>query len=261
MTGYKVNIFPKSRIASIDICSIGLKKHHIVALIEIDVTESRNKIKLYKKNHNNISFTAWLIKVISKTIKDFENVSSYIIGKRKLLVFENINVSLAVEKKLNDQRVPIPLIIEKANVRSIESITAQINEAKNQILSNNDIVLQSNSKRVELLYYHLPGFLRRFFWRYMLGHPKYAYSKMGNVAITSLGMIGKANGWFIPISVHPICFGIGKITKKPAVYNDQIAIREILNITVLLDHDIIDGAQMARFIDNLSNNIEMGQEL
>lgn len=74
-------------------------------------------------------------------------------------------------------------------------------------------------------------------------------------------MIRKTNGWFIPISVHPICFGIGKITKRPTVVNDKIEIREMLNVSVLMDHDVVDGALMARFISNLSDNIKKGIEL
>ncbi len=35
----------------------------------------------------------------------------------------------------------------------------------------------------------------------------------------------------------------------------------MLNITVLLDHDVTDGAIMARFISALTGNIEKGQEL
>jgi hypothetical protein len=41
-------------------------------------------------------------------------------------------------------------------------------------------------------------------------------------------------------------------------FSDQIEIREILNMTVLLDHDVIDGAPLARFISKLSYNIEKG---
>lgn len=81
---------------------------------------------------------------------------------------------------------------------------------------------------------------------------------MGNVAFTSIGMMGKINGWFIPISVHPICFGIGSIIKKPVVIDNRIEIREILHMSILLDHDVIDGAPMARFISDLSKNIEEG---
>lgn len=260
MTDYKIDLFPKSRIATHDVCAIGLRKHHVVALTEIDVTTGREKMKIYKKNHK-CSFTAWLIKVISDTIGDYENVAAYHKGKRKLILFKDVNVSLAVEKKIRDQKVPMPVIIEKTNARSIESITQQINEAKDQILTERDIVLQNRSSRLELIYYHLPGFLRRYFWKYLLSHPKLAFGKMGNVAVTSLGMMGKANGWFVPISVHPVCFGIGRVVKKPVVLNDQIVIREILNMTMLMDHDVIDGAQMARFISDLSVNIEKGKGL
>jgi len=258
MAGYKIQKFQKIRIATIDVCALGLKKHHIASMIEIDVTDSRKKIKKYKNETGKISFTAWLIKAISLTIKDHEQVAAYLKGKQKLVIFNDINISMAVEKELNGQKVPIPLVIEKANERSIESITAQINDAKNENLADGKIVLQRSPGRAERLYYLLPGCVRRFFWRYLLKHPHFAYRKMGNVAVTSIGMVGNVNGWFIPISVHPVCFGINGITKKPVSVDDTVEVREVLNMTVLLDHDVVDGAYMARFLNDLSGNIRNG---
>lgn len=49
MLTYKIHKFPRSRIATIDVCGIGMRKHHIAAMIELDVTGSREKIKRYKK--------------------------------------------------------------------------------------------------------------------------------------------------------------------------------------------------------------------
>lgn len=261
MAHFKTEMFPKTRIATNDVCSVGIQKHHVIALLDMDVTDSREKIKQLKKNNNRISFTAWLIKVIGVTVKDFGRVAAFLDGKRKIVIFDDINVSVAVEKEINGQKVPIPLVIEKANEKSTEAITSEINNARNKNLTDKDIVLHSKSTRKERIYYHLPGFLRRYFWRWLIRHLHFAYSKMGNVAVTTVGMMGKANGWFIPISVHPVCFGIGKITKKPVVVNDKIEIREMLNMTVLLDHDVVDGGEMARFISKLSDNIEKGKEL
>jgi len=261
MMDYKIETFPKTRIATFDICSVGIQKHQVAAMIEIDVSESREKIKKLRNKTNRISFTAWLMKVISLTIKDHELAAGFLKGKRKVFVFNDINISLAVEKKLNGQKVPIPLIIEKTNEKSIEVITKQINDARDKELTNKDIVLHNKSSHLERLYYVLPGFIRRFFWKYLLRHPHLAFKKMGNVAITSIGMIGNVSGWFIPISVHPICFGISNITKKPIVIGNKIEIREILNMTILIDHDVIDGSPMARFISNLSRNIEKGYGL
>jgi len=259
MTNYRIHRFPNSRIASIDVCEIGNQKHHVTGLVEIDVTLSRKKIRAYNKTHSNkISFNAWLINVIGSTIKKYETSASYLIGKNKLIIFDDINVSIVVEKDINGQKVPIPLMIEKANEASIESLTMQITEAKNKELTEKEIVLQKKTKKYERIYYLLPRFLRRYVWKFILKHPKIAYKKMGNVAFTSIGMMGKVNGWFIPISVHPICFGIGSIIRKPSVIDDRIEIREILNMSVLIDHDVIDGAPMARLISDLSKNIENG---
>ncbi len=258
MAEYKIEKFPKTRIATNDVCAVGLQKHHVHALIEVDVSGSREKIKEHKKRSESISFTAWLIKVISATIKEYEHAAAYLKGKRSIVIFNDINVSLLIEKEIEGVKVPIPLLIKKCNEKSIAQIMDEINDARNKKLTKEDIVLHNKPKRMELFYYSLPGFIRRDFWRYLIKHPLTAFDKMGNVSISSIGMMGRANGWFVPISVHPICFGIGRIAKKPVVINDKIEIREIINMTVLMDHDVIDGAQMARFISKLSGNIENG---
>jgi pyruvate/2-oxoglutarate dehydrogenase complex dihydrolipoamide acyltransferase (E2) component len=258
MTEYKIQKFPKSRIASIDVCEIGKGKHHIAAMIEVDVTESRSKVKLYKKDKGNISFTAWLVKVIGHTISENSIVAAYLKSSGKAILFNDINISFLVEKDINGYKVPIPLLISKANELSIENITDLLNDSKSGQLSENDIVLQKKSALTERMYYSFPGFIRRFVWRYMLKHPGIVFNKMGNVAVTSLTMMGKINGWFIPISIHPVCIGLGAVIKKPVVINDSIVIREIMNMTILIDHDVVDGAPMARFVKSLTVNIEKG---
>jgi len=256
MSDFKTITFPKTRIATIDIGNVSKSKHHVTALIEVDITLSRTKIKSYKRNVGKISFNAWLIKAIALNLKEHETATAYLKGKRQLVIFDDINVSISVEKKLGDTKVPVPMVIEKADTKSIETIYAEIEQAKNTVVTENDVVLQRKTQLIEKLYYWLPGLLRRYVWRFLLKHPHTAFSKMGNVAITSIGMMGKVNGWFIPTSVHPVCFGISSITKKPKVVDDRIEIREILNMTILLDHDVIDGAQMARLISQLVDTVE-----
>jgi len=129
----------------------------------------------------------------------------FLIGKNKRIIFDDITISLIIEKELNGNKVPIPLVIDKADTSSIESIAKRIKEAKDEKLTDRDIVLQRKNQQLEQLYYLLPGFIRRWVWKYLLKHPKLVYEKMGNVAFTSIGMMGKVNGWFVPISVHPVC--------------------------------------------------------
>ncbi|MBK8882734.1 MAG: 2-oxo acid dehydrogenase subunit E2 [Bacteroidales bacterium] len=251
--------FPQSRIATFDIFSLGLLKHHVIALLEFDVTQSRKKLQDLRKQGINVSFNAWIIKVISSVLQKHPEASAYLYNKRKLIIFDDINISVLVEKKINGKRVPIPVVIEKTNGKSALEITSEIENAKNQQLTNSDIVINKQTSFSERLYYHMPGFLRRFFWKLMLGNPKIAYKKMGNAIVTSVGMIGIINGWFIHKSIHPVSFGIGSIIKKPIVIDNEIKIREILHMTILVDHDLIDGAPMVRLLNELTRLIETGE--
>jgi pyruvate/2-oxoglutarate dehydrogenase complex dihydrolipoamide acyltransferase (E2) component len=258
---YQYRKIPRSRIATFDVYSVGLLKHHVSALLEFDVTESRQKLSNLRKTGTKISFNAWIIKAISRALEKYPDASSFLYSKKKLITFNDHNISFLVEKQIGDQKVPLPMVIDQVNLKSALNINQEIEDVKSQVVTEKDIVLDKRSKFYERLYYHLPGFLRKRIWRYMINHPKLAYQKMGNVSITSLGMMGRINGWFIHKSIHPISFGIGSIIQKPAVVDGDIKIRDILNMTILIDHDVIDGANMVRFLKELTKNIEMGAEL
>jgi len=253
---YSFKRFPKTRIATFDTFAMGLLKHHVSALLEFDVTENRKRLHDLRRKGINISFNAWLIKVISNVLDMHPEASAYLYNKKKLILFNDINISIMVEKKIGNNRVPIAMVIERTNEKSAQEITAEIENARSQELTGNDFVINSKPTFFERLYFHLPGFLRRTIWRIMLGNPRIAYNRMGNAIITSVGMMGRINGWFIHKSIHPVSFGIGSIIKKPVVIENEIKIREILNMTVLVDHDIIDGTPMVRFLNDMTRQIE-----
>lgn len=253
------NRIPQSRIATFDIFSVGLLKHHVVALLEFDVTESRRKLHDLRKSGVNVSFNAWIIKVISSTLQKHPEASAYLYNKKKLILFNDINISILVEKKIGGKKVPIPVVIEKTNQKTALEISMEIENAKSIELSDNEIVINKQSDFSERMYYQMPGFIRRAVWKFMLRNPKIAYKKMGNAVITSVGMIGKINGWFIQKSVHPISFGVGSVIKKAVVIENEIKIREILNMTILVDHDVIDGAPMVRFLADFTKSLETGE--
>ncbi len=258
---YDYKKIPPSRIATIDTFSIGLQKHHISALLEFDVTDSRKKLQQLRKRGVNISFNGWIIKVISHVLAMHPEACAFLYNKKKLILFHDINVSFMVEKSIGRQKVPIPMVIEKTQEKSAQEITREIEKARSQVLSADDKIIHRQTTITEKLYYHLPGFLRRLIWRILLQSPKIIYPRMGNVVITSVGMMGRINGWFIHRSVHPLSFGIGSVLRKPVVDGNEVKIREILNMTVLVDHDVVDGGPMVRFLNDLTKLIENGEWL
>jgi len=247
---------PPSRIATFDVYAVARNRNHISAILEYDVTDLRKRLRELKRAGKHIAFTAWVLKAISLALEKHPEAAAYKKNKKKLITFRDINISLLVEKEINGKKVPIPLIIEKVNEKTAMAITAEIEAARAAELNAGDITLHSKTGWAERVYYILPAVLRKLFWSFLLRRPHLAFSKMGNVAVSSLSMLGRLNGWFIHRTVHPLSFGVGSVIRKPVVHRDEIRIREILNMTVLIDHDVIDGAPMVRFMNDLTRYLE-----
>ena len=79
--------------------------------------------------------------------------------------------------------------------------------------------------------------------------PTIRVSMGGTVDVTSVGMFGEGHsGWGISPTLHSLGLVVGSIAWKPAVVEGRIEPREILNLTVMFDHDIVDGAPATRFV-------------
>src|SRR5215208_7789455 len=129
--------YPSSRQLTFDVGKIGLAKHHVRALLEVDVTEARRIIKQNRHSGNKISFTAWLIKVIADCVALHPPIAGVNDAKRnKVLVFNEVDISIVVEKEVNGARVPLPYVIRKADKKMLCEIQEEIEAAKSQAVND-----------------------------------------------------------------------------------------------------------------------------
>jgi pyruvate/2-oxoglutarate dehydrogenase complex dihydrolipoamide acyltransferase (E2) component len=54
---------------------------------------------------------------------------------------------------------------------------------------------------------------------------------------------------------------VGGIARKPAVIEERVEPRDMLDLTVAFDHDVVDGGPAARFVKRLVELIESGYGL
>jgi pyruvate/2-oxoglutarate dehydrogenase complex dihydrolipoamide acyltransferase (E2) component len=254
--------YPSSRQLTMDLGKIGREKHHVKALLEVDVTESRQKIRQYRQAGKKIAFTAWLIKVIA----DCAALHPPVCGlnrptKNRVMVFNDVDVSIVVEKEVGDARVPLPYVIRKADQKTLDQIHAEIESARSQqVEDEGNYVLGDKNSTIGLkLFVRLPAWLRLPLMRvFVFNNPRRMKEMMGTVMVTTVGMVGHTTGWMIPFSMHPLCLAFGSLNEQPAVHQGVIQKREILHLTALIDHDVIDGMPSARFVDDLVKKMEAG---
>jgi len=77
--------------------------------------------------------------------------------------------------------------------------------------------------------------------------------------VTAVGMFGSGGGWAITMPNFTLNVGVGGITKKPGAHEGQIAIREYLGLTVSIDHDVVDGAPAARFVESFRSRLSRAE--
>jgi pyruvate/2-oxoglutarate dehydrogenase complex dihydrolipoamide acyltransferase (E2) component len=83
----------------------------------------------------------------------------------------------------------------------------------------------------------------------------------GTVLVTSVGMFGTGTGWGIPVPNHTLQLTLGGIGEKPGVVEHRVEVRKYLSLTISIDHDVVDGAPAARFIQRLRKLVEYGFNL
>ena len=236
------------------------RKRRFNSILEIDVTNARNIIKKYKdKKGFKISFTGWVIKCVAQTMSEYKEFNSYKHGNSKILIFDDVDVAIPVERFFDGKTRPMAYIIRKANEKNVIEITNEIRAVQTQKIDESTQVLGEKISKFEKFALNAPILLKKFIIWLLNDNAKLKKKHFGTTAVTAIGMKGKFPGWIIPLGgVATTLFAVGGITKKPGVINNKIKIREYLHFTITTDHDLIDGGPLVRFTERLVNLMESG---
>jgi pyruvate dehydrogenase E2 component (dihydrolipoamide acetyltransferase) len=197
---------------------------HVTNHDEADITEMENfrssLTDMYTGEKIKITPLAFIIKALVASLKKFPSFNSSIdeIETGKMTFKKYFHIGIAVD-------TPNGLMVPK------------IRNADNKKIS----LLSKELKEVSELCRNLKIDKKELFG--------------GSMTITSLGGIG--GSFFTPIINFPevAILGIGKSQKKQIFINGKFQIRTMLPISLSYDHRIIDGAEAARFNNDLKENL------
>lgn len=262
---FETRDFPSFRNPTLDTLNWGRRRHHVPILVEIDVTDARSTIHAIKvKTGQGISFTGWIVKCLAQAVSEHKYVHALRNGKRQLVIFDDVDVSIVIERAIAGEKLPMPCIIRKANQKTLAQIHTEIRAAQTSPIESGTVRLGSTQTAwLMQIFMLLPQFLRNLlFWQPLFRDPFRIKQMMGTVSVTAVGMFGGSGmSWGIPIGIHPLLIAVGGIAKRPGVIDERIAIREYVGMTVMFDHDVTDGAPVARFMKRLQELMTSGYGL
>ncbi len=159
-----------------------------------------------------LTFMAFIMKAVSIALQEFPLFNaSYDDVKEEVTYKKFINLGVAVDTK---DGLIVPNI-KDANKLTLLEMAQQLQQ----------VAKATNERKVEL-----------------------NQLQNGTFTITNFGSIDITYG--TPVINYPelAILGVGKITKKPVVENNQIVIADMLPLSLAIDHRIIDGADGGRFL-------------
>ncbi len=253
-SGYKISPLSFNRMAVRASASVTKEKNTIHGLTEIDITIPRRLIREhFDRTGEKLSFTAYIVSCLAQVMKDFPQFNSFIKG-RKLVLLDDVTISVLVERDIDGEKVPEPIGIQQAQRKSFLEIHREIREAKST--TSNSLGTLSGMEWFRFI----PDFLLKTFIR-MADKNLTMGVRYGKVAVTAIGMFSKEAAWFIPHGSATVLITVGSISPKVVEIDGKFVSREHLSITVSFDHDIVDGAPAAQFLSQLAGTIKNGEIL
>lgn len=258
---------PPLQRQAIDWFEINRRRHMMYGLIEVDVTDTRRAIRQYRAQTGApLSLTTFIIACFARAVGDDRAMHAYRLGSRRLVLFRDVDVGIMVERQVAGEKMPLPYVIRAANAKTPVQVQEEIETAQ---AADTDAVavrslphwLRPLAVRGLSVWLALPAPLRRLVWGLALRDPYRRKRLTGTVGVTAVGMFGRRAGWGVAPMAHSLTLVVGGLSRKPGVVDGRVEPREILCLTLALDHDVSNGAPAARFVNRLTRLIESGAGL
>jgi len=237
--------------------SVGQQQHNIHAIIEVDITKPRQIIKAHRQQTGEkLSLTAYVVTCLAKAIAEHPHLNAFRKG-RKLILLDDITISVLVERELEGEMMPENLGIQFAQTKTYRQIHDEIRTSQEH--SQEGIGGLSGATWVRFI----PAFLLRTFVQ-LASKNILMMKKYGAVGVTAVGMFANKNEalWLLPIvGGATVGVAVGGIVERPCIVDGQLETREHLCLTVTFNHDIVDGAPAARFLKRFSELLQEGAVL
>jgi 2-oxoisovalerate dehydrogenase E2 component (dihydrolipoyl transacylase) len=196
---------------------------HAWTMVECDVTnlvQFRQKVKEEFKRREGVSLTylPFFIKAIVEAIKEYPMINSQW-SKDQIIIKKSVNISIAVA---TEDALYVP-VIKDADQRSLLGLAKAID----------DLVKKTRAGRL------VPDDMSG-----------------GTFTVNNTGAFGSIQS--VPIINYPqaAILSVEAIVKRPVVIDNMIAIRDMVNLCLSLDHRVLDGLICGRFLQSVKQKME-----
>ena len=246
--------FPKMRNVVLDIMDEGRRKNTIHLPFDADATAMLIELERINAGRaSRITLTSYIAKALADTVAEDPRMQAYRKGT-ELVIFRDVDVSVMIERKVEGTRMPVPYIVRAVNDQGLTALDATLLAARTMPLYTDNGPLS----KLEATFFALPRVIRKIVWFFIRRDPHLFRQVAGTVGLTSLPSQLPLRAIGMPITPMTLTLLVGAISPRLQLRDGQIIEKKIIQMNLSADHDIIDGAQMMRFIERLKKRLHDG---
>lgn len=196
---------------------------HAWMMVEVDATNLvslRNKEKdgFKQKEGYNLTYFSFFVKAVAQALKEFPEINSTW-SEDKIIQKRDINLSIAVA---TEDSLFVP-VIKHADEKTIKGIAREITELAQKVRSG------------KLTTQNMQG---------------------GTFTVNNTGSFGSVQSMGIINYPQAAILQIESIVKRPVIIDGMIAVRDMVNMCLSLDHRVLDGLVCGKFLARIKNIVE-----
>jgi len=200
---------------------------HVYFTISVDMYKAKELLnKFNQETEIKISINDLIVFVVSKVLREQPNLNCSLIDE-EIIYREEVNIGVAVAL---EEGLIVP-VVRNANSKSLSTLSKEIKE----------LIKLARERKL------MPDDYRG-----------------GTFTVSNLGMYGIEQFTAIINPPEAAILAIGAIKKMPIVIEDgeeKVRIRPLMNMTLSVDHRLIDGAVAAQFLNHVKHRLEFPESL
>jgi pyruvate/2-oxoglutarate dehydrogenase complex dihydrolipoamide acyltransferase (E2) component len=241
--------FPSSRRLVTAAVRAGRRIAPMTGLFQVDVTTVRRELAEIEPP---LSLTAYVVACVGRAAAMHPDVHAYRDWRGRLVEHRHVDIQVLIEVLTDEGPFGLVHVVRDADIRSVAEISVEIRAIKNDPSSSGE------GRRFDALAPSLgrvPGLYRAMYAVMSRSHR--VHDAIGTVQVTALGMFAGGGGFAIaPPTLASLVVVVGGISASPVAVDGHVETIDLLDLTVSIDHNVVDGAPATRFAADLRQILE-----
>lgn len=221
-------------------------------VLTVDVTDLRARLA---RSDRPVSFTATVLAAVGRAAAAHPEIHAYRDWRGRLVSHRYVDATVMVEVPSPGGPVALARLVRDVERRTVADLTGEL-----RVTQAGGGAPPGGRSRILGYLARVPGLVSVLY--YGLGRTSRGRHESGTVLVTAVGMFGGGAGFAIaPVGLHSLTVVVGAMAPRPWVIEGDVAVRDLLELTVSVDHRVVDGAPAARFAAELRRLLETGAAL